>query len=87
MSRPMNSFGNSVNHDRHFLTALKPTRRDESVHEHIKKSMAVQERIIQIAQTKQEERDIYVIAERSKSNPYTTSDQFVYTKDLKTAQE
>ena len=35
--------------------------------------MAAQERIIQIAQKNQEEHDIYVIAERSKSNPYTTN--------------
>ena len=56
-------FGNSVNPDRHFLTAPGPTRRDESVHEHVKKLMAAQERIIQVAQKNQEEHDIYVIAE------------------------
>ena len=66
-------FGNSVNHDRHFLTAPGPTKGDESVHEHVKKLMAAQERIIQIAQKNQEEHDIYVIATRSKNNPYTTN--------------
>ena len=63
-------FGNSVNLDRHFLTGSEPTKRDEPVHEHVKELIAAHERIIKIAQKNQEEHDIYVIAERSKSNPY-----------------
>ena len=66
-------FGNSVNHDLHFLTAPGPTKRDDPPHEHVKKLMAAQERIIQIAQKNQEEHDIYVIASRSKDSSHTTT--------------
>ena len=66
-------FGNSVNHDDHFLTAPGPTRRDDPPHEHIKELMDAQERILEIAQRNQEEHDIYVVAERSKSNSQSTT--------------
>ena len=63
--------GNSVYHDHHFLTAPRPTKRDEPPHEYVKELIAARERIIQIARKNQEEDNMYVIAERSKSNPYT----------------
>jgi hypothetical protein len=66
-------FGNSVNHDLHFLTAPGPTKRDDPPHEHVKQLIAAQERIIKIAQKNQEEHDIYAIATRSNDNSHTTT--------------
>ena len=66
-------FGNSVNHDDHFLTVPETTKRDDPPHEHIKELMAAQERILQIARRNQESHDTYVIAERSKDNSQSTT--------------
>ena len=66
-------FGNSVNHDLHFLKAPGSTKRDDPPHEHVKQLIAAQERIIKIAQKNQEDHDIYVIAARSTSNSHTTT--------------
>jgi hypothetical protein len=66
-------FGNSVNHDLHFLTAPGPTKRDDPPHEHVKQLIAAQERIIRIAQQNQQDHDVYVIATRAKDNTHTTT--------------
>jgi len=66
-------FGNSVNHDLHFLTAPGPTKRDDPPHEHVKQLIAAQERIIRIAQQNQQDHDVYVIATRAKDKTHTTT--------------
>ena len=59
-------FATSINLDDNFVTTPEFTSSNESHHEHIKELVEAQEHIIKIAQTNQEEYDIYVIAERPK---------------------
>ena len=63
-------FATSVNHDDHFLTTSELTISNESHHEHIKELVEVREHIINIVQDNQEEHDIHVVAERSKTYPH-----------------
>ena len=61
-------FGNSINHDTHFLTKPKGNTMPQNYTEHVKQMLQAQERFLKIAQNNQRSTDLLHLAQRQVTN-------------------